>query len=67
MQPKLHRHSIHLRKGDMKKIQDFLISTGRKSSASDVIRTLISQYVDTVADPKINPAVAEKVAKEISL
>jgi hypothetical protein len=51
----------------MKKIQDFLISTGRKSSASDVIRTLISQYVDTVADPKINPAVAEKVAKEISL
>ncbi len=49
--PDLMKHTLHLRKGDYDKIREHL--RGTTITAADVVRGLVSSYVDKVVDAPV--------------
>lgn len=55
------KHSVNLREGDYEALQDYV--QGKPVHASDIIRTLVSRFVDT----RINTPVDVQKLKEIPM
>jgi len=50
-QPHLTKHTLWLRTGDMEKMQDAM--RNKPISASEIVRRLVSRYVDEVLDIQV--------------